>query len=144
MNELENKAQPRWMQGRPIDSSKPRWMQGKPVGEAVLAPSSKAGGVPVAPAPLPAATAPAGPAPAQAVASAPVIPSAPVNPLIQSQPQAQEQVQPVPQKVSALKQIAQVPADVTKVLARGVEQAGKIPLQIVEMGADLGSNIYGV
>ena len=84
MNELENKAQPRWMQGRPIDSSKPRWMQGKPVGEAVLAPSSKAGGVPVAPAPLPAATAPAGPAPAQAVASAPVIPSAPVNPLIQS------------------------------------------------------------
>ena len=143
MNELENKAQPRWMQGRPIDSSKPRWMQGKPVGEAVRAPSSKAGGVPVAPTPLPAATAPAGPAPAQAVASAPVIPSAPVNPLIQSQPQAQEQVQPVPQKVSALKQIAQVPADVAKGLARGVEQAGKIPLQIVEMGADLGSNIYG-
>ena len=30
-----------------------------------------------------------------------------------------------------------------KGLARGVEQAGKIPLQIVEMGADLGSNIYG-
>ena len=63
--------------------------------------------------------APAGPAPAQAAASAPVIPSAPSA----ETPVAINPDKPVNQNPPVLKQIAQAPADVAKGLARGVEQA---------------------
>ena len=112
--------------------------------------------------PLPSATAPAGPAPAQAVASAPVIPSAQASPVAAAPlPQAQPAAPPSPRfgqpgynpllhsgaslapSTSISKQIAQAPIDIAKGTARGIQNIGKIPLQIGEMGADLASNIYG-
>ncbi|HRS75457.1 MAG TPA: hypothetical protein P5282_11020, partial [Anaerolineaceae bacterium] len=70
MNEPEDQAQPRWMQGKPVGSSQPRWMQGKPVGEPVGVPSSN--GVPVAAASLNAAPTRSAQTHAQAPTTAPV------------------------------------------------------------------------